>query len=132
MSSRRKVMRTYITTVLLMGALSAVPAVGRAATASEFQTTTAAKRSSTNAAPTHATRGVVKSVDASTLVITPTGKQHGEMTFALNSSTHREGNIAVGTPVSVGYHEDGKTNVATAVTVQPSKQPAGHTSSSKK
>lgn len=69
--------------------------------------------------PTHATRGIVKSVDASTLVITRTGKAGGDMTFALDPATHRQGTVAVGTPVAVRYHEDGKTYVATAITAQP-------------
>ena len=89
---------------------------------------TAAKH---RAVPTHATRGVVKSMDASTLVITRTGKMHGEMTFALNPTTHLQGTVAVGTPVSVRYHEDAKTFVATAITAQPSKPQAVHAAAPK-
>lgn len=120
-------MRKHITTALLVGALSATPVAGFAATQTKAQTLAGAKPASTRAVGTHATRGVVKSVDASTLVITRTGPNHAEMTFALNASTHREGTIAVGAPVSVRYREDGKTNVATAVRVQPVKQQAAHT-----
>jgi len=74
--------------------------------------------------PTHATHGIVKSVDAGTLVITRTGKAGGEMTFALDPTTHRQGTVAVGTQVDVRYHEDGKTYVATAITAQQSKPKA--------
>jgi hypothetical protein len=74
----------------------------------------------TKAAPTHATSGVVKSVDDATLVITRSGKA-GEMTFTLNPSTHREGTISVGAPVSVRYHAEGKTNIATAVQAHAKK-----------
>lgn len=74
--------------------------------------------------PTHATHGVVKSVDDSTLVITRTGKAGGDMTFALDPATHRQGTVAVGTQVAVRYHEDGKTYVATAITAQQSKPKA--------
>ena len=76
--------------------------------------------------PTHATTGIVKSVDATTLVITRTGKAGGDMTFALDPATHRQGTVAVGTPVAVRYHENGKTYVATAITAQqPTPKPVG-------
>ena len=91
----------------------------------------AAKHASRHAIPTHATRGLVKSMDASTLVITRSGKMHGEMTFALNPTTHLQGTVAVGTPVSVRYREDAKTYVATAVTAQPSKPQAVHAAAPK-
>lgn len=119
-------MRKHITTVILVGALSTVPVVGFAAAQGKTQSSTAAKHVSTNTAVTHATSGVVKSIDASTLVITRTGKTRGEMRFALNPSTQREGTIAVGAPVSVRYSEEGKTRVATAVRVQQTKQQAAH------
>lgn len=90
-----------------------------------------AKHASSRAVPTHATRGVVKSMDAGTLVITRTGKMHGEMTFVLNPTTHLQGTVAVGTPVSVRYREDAKTFVATAITAQPSKPHAVHAAAPK-
>lgn len=68
---------------------------------------------------THATRGVVKSIDDATLVITPSGKNHADMTFAMNASTERSGTIAAGTSVSVRYRDDAKMHVATAVRVDP-------------
>ena len=116
-------MRKYIASALLAAAVMAVPVVGFAtrpqaapATAKKEATKTAAK-----AAPTHATSGVVKSVDDSTLVITKGGKKPEDMTFTLNANTHKEGAVAVGAPVSVRYHEDGKTHVATAVSVEQAK-----------
>ena len=123
-------MRKQITTVLLVGALTAVRC-GFAAAPGTVEPKTAAKQASTHAAPTHATRGVVKSVDASTLVITRTGKMGGEMTFAVNPATHHQGTVAVGTPVAVRYREDGKTYVATAITAQQPKQQAVHAAPSK-
>ena len=97
------------------------------------QTSTKASPAATKhrAVPTHATRGVVKSMDSSTLVITRSGKMHGDMTFALNSATHLQGTVAVGTPVSVRYREDAKTYVATAVTAQPIKPQAVHAAAPK-
>jgi len=66
---------------------------------------------------THATRGIVKTIDATTLVITRFAHR-GEMTFALVPSTERSGMVAVGSTVSVRYREDGRTHIATAVTVR--------------
>ena len=114
-------MRKYIATAVL-AAVVAAPVIGLAKTP---QAPAAAKKEATKtaskAAPTHATRGVVKTVDESTLVITKAGKKPEDMTFTLNANTHKEGAVAVGTPVSVRYHEDGTTHVATAVSVEQAK-----------
>jgi hypothetical protein len=66
---------------------------------------------------THATRGVVKSLDETMLVIARSSGR-GDMTFVLRPSTRREGTIGVGSAVSVRYREEGKTNIATAVALQ--------------
>ena len=116
-------MRKYIATTVLAAAVMAVPVVGFA-TIPQAAPATAKKeatKTATKAAPTHATSGVVKSVDDSTLVITKGGKKPEDMTFTLNANTHKEGAVAVGAPVSVRYHEDGKTHVATAVSVEQAK-----------
>lgn len=68
---------------------------------------------------THATRGIVKSIDASTLVIMRIAHR-GEMTFAVSPSTRLEGDIIVGSTVSVRYREEGKRHVATAVALHRS------------
>ena len=57
----------------------------------------------------------MKSVDASSLVITKSGKKGGDMTFKLDSTTQRDGSITTGSPVSVRYRMDGSSMVATAV-----------------
>ena len=116
-------MKKQITTALLVGVLSAVPVAAFGMTQATTQAP-AAKHPSTHSTATHATRGVVKSIDGSTLVITRSGANHGEMSFEMNASTHREGTVAAGAPVSVRYREDGKTNVATAVKVEAAKQQA--------
>ena len=115
-------MRNAVTTAVLVGALAAVPAAGFAAPAANAQTTTA--KSPAKAAASHATTGVVKSIDPATLVITRPGKNAGDMTFALNPSTKREGTVAVGSTVSVRYHEEGHTHVASALTARPAGQAA--------
>ena len=135
-------MRKSILTALVAGALSAAPLVafGQTANAPAKPSSTASQATPSPAAPsqpaaksqsaaknesaTHSTRGVVKSINDSTLVITRSGKKAGEMTLALNSSTHRDGTIAVGTPVSVRYTHEGKNYVATAITAQQAKAPA--------
>ena len=116
-------MRKYIASAILAAAVMAVPVVGFATIpqATPAAAKKEATKTTTKAAPTHATSGVVKSVDDSTLVITKGGKKPEEMTFMLNASTHKEGAVAAGAPVSVRYHEDGKTHVATAVTVEQAK-----------
>jgi hypothetical protein len=112
-------MKKYMTAAFLIGALSLVPSAGFAAPAAQ-KAKPAAKASAS--AATHATRGTVKSIDDSTLVITRSGKNHSDMTFTVNGSTQREGTIAAGTAVSVRYREDGKTNVATAIHAETAKK----------
>ena len=110
--------------VLLAALLITVPSGVFAAQAGKPQTAPPAKHAATKSAATHATAGVVKSIDDSTLVITRSGKNAGEMTLAVNASTQRKGTIAAGTPVSVRYHDDGAMHVATAITAQPAKNTA--------
>ena len=74
---------------------------------------------STLSGPSHARRGIVKSIDATTLVMTRTGRTPGEMQFALTPGTHREGPIAVGTPIQVRFWTDGRRQVATAILASP-------------
>ena len=65
----------------------------------------------------HATRGVVKAIDETVLVVSRP-RNYGDITFKLSSTTHRDGKIVVGSIVSVRYREDGKTHVATAIALQ--------------
>jgi hypothetical protein len=67
--------------------------------------------------PTHAVRGIVRSVDATSLVIARSAKKPSDLAFVLNPSTSRAGTIAAGATVSVRYRTEGKILVATAVTV---------------
>ena len=72
--------------------------------------------------PTHAIRGVVTSVSASFLVITPSGKGAGAMRFVVSPSTHREGSMTIGATVSVRYRVENQTLLATAVSTHPETQ----------
>ena len=117
-------MRNVLTIAILVGTLSAVPVVGFGATPKRAQS--AAKPSSKATTATHATTGIVKSMDATKLVITLSGKKGREMTFTLDPSTQREGTPAIGSSVSVRYHDERRTHMATAIVVQPAKQQAAH------
>ena len=66
----------------------------------------------------YATRGVVKSIAKTTLVIDRL-KNRGDITFTLNGSTSLDGQIVIGSLVSVRYYDQGKAHVATAVAAQP-------------
>ena len=70
------------------------------------------------AMPTHAIRGTVKSITASTLVITA-GKKANEMTFALSPATHREGRVTIGATIAVRYRIEDRMLLATAVSTYP-------------
>jgi hypothetical protein len=105
-------MRHLARTFVLVGAL----AMAASAFAAAPQSSSASKKAATPAS--HTVKGKVKSIDNSSLVLS--GKK-GDMTFALDSATVREGSPAVGSEVSVKYHNEGKTMMATAVTAQPVK-----------
>lgn len=102
------------TTFVLVGGLtgsSVVFAIG----AGDVAGTQASQQTPASWARTHAVRGVVKSTDATSLVVTRARRNTNDLTFALTPSTLREGSITVGSTVSVRYRTEGDTLVATAV-----------------
>jgi len=113
---------------VLAGMLMAVPALSFAQGTSTSKPTTSKPAASQTSKPAaekkpaapaaKATTGVVKSVDASSLVIT---KGKADMTFVINSGTEKKGDLKAGANVSVRYKTEGKQNIATAVTVQAKK-----------
>jgi hypothetical protein len=105
-------MRNPVAAALIVGALALTPLAALAASPSG-QSGHPAKAQKAS----HATGGVVQTIDATSLVITRAGIA-GEMTFTLNPETRREGPIEKGTPVSVRYRDDGNTHIATAVMAQ--------------
>ena len=112
-------MRYTLTTLLIVGALMATTmAMAQAAQTAQTAKPAAAKPA---AAATHSVQGVVKSIDASSLVITRSGKKGSEMSFKLEPSTHQEGSIAAGSTVSIRYRMDGSSMVATAVNAETSR-----------
>jgi len=120
-SSHGMLMRHRAAAVLLAGGLALLPFAARPAASSPPNTQ--AKPGDSDSAPaTHATRGVVTSVDATTLAIERFAHR-GEMTFQRLPTTRVEGEIVVGATVSVRYREDGARHVATAIAVQRPRLP---------
>ena len=115
-------MRKMRTAAIVLGAILAVPAVGfPAANPVRGQAKTAtAKTTTAKPVPNHLTQGVVKSIDSSSLVIERgTGKSKKNMTFELDATTRRAGDINVGSTVSVRYKNDASKLMA--LDVQPVK-----------
>jgi hypothetical protein len=105
--------------VVLIGVLAVA---GSAFAAPQAASTTNASQTKKTTSASHTVKGTVKSLDDSTLVLSR--KKGGDMTFALDSHTAKQGAPAVGSDVSVKYHTEGKTMMATAITAQPVKQVA--------
>ena len=102
-------MRTTLAVLMIAGSLAAPLGALAATPAAPAKTTHTAKSD-------HATTGTVKSVSDTSLVLTKSGKKHGEMTFQLDPSIHKDGAVAVGSHVSIRYRDDGNTHIATAIT----------------
>jgi hypothetical protein len=111
-------MKKMFQAAVMAAAVLAVPGLSLAA-----QTTPAAKPAAKAAKPaapaTKTAHGVVKSMDATTLVVTPKGGK--DLTFALDNSTQKEGNPAVGSTVTVKYKAEGTTMTATDVKAEAAK-----------
>jgi len=122
---QKHTLSTAIAAVLLT-ALPAFCLAQSSATASQKKSTPSSSASAAQPAKaakpsTHATTGVVKSIDDNTLVI-GRAKHNQDMTFQLNSTTEKSGDIKVGSTVGVRYHTEAQQNIATAVTVEHAKQ----------
>jgi len=84
-------MRTIRTTAVLLGLLLTVPAFSLASSGQSQSKSSASKTTPAPSSAVHATKGVVKSVDDTSLVITrPSGKVK-EMTFVISPATARKG-----------------------------------------
>jgi hypothetical protein len=116
---------------MVIGLLATLPAAGLAEPSAYISKSKRAtsSRSSTTQVPVHATKGVVKFVDANKLVITRSPKYGREMSFVLNPSTERVGNVNVGSTVAVRYRTEAQQRIATAITVEHAKKPPSAPSS---
>jgi hypothetical protein len=76
-------------------------------------------------APTSVTRGTVKSINDNQIVIERkvNGKEN-DVTFNMDSSTQKQGDLKVGTPVTVHFRNEGGKDVATIVRAQTPKKTA--------
>jgi len=112
-------MKSFRSILFALVVVAMVPALGFA------QTGTAPTKAApaAKAAATHAIAGVVKSVDANSLVITTGAKDKAkDVTFMLSAATQKKGTLAAGAMVDVRYTTEGTKNTATAVTVQEKKK----------
>ena len=118
-------MGTRMTRAILVGALLAAPLSRGGVTGELGLTDYSLAVWGDNPVATHALSGVVKSVDATMLVITRARKAPREMTFVLSPTTEREGPIRAGVRVQVRFRMEGRTQVATAILATPPKHPGG-------
>ena len=123
-------MRNILTAAIMTGTLLAVPAMGLAAPAmAATRPTTTASSTSSTPQPIHATKGVVTFVDATKLVVERSPRYGGTLTFVMNPSTERDGNIKVGSSVEIRYRTDAHQRIATAVTAERAKVASSTTAS---
>ena len=113
------------TAAIVLGALITLSSAGFASPVTQSAAKGSTKKAAVAPAPAvHATSGVVKSIDDSKLVITKSAGKGPETTFMLNASTTKDSSVAAGSKVDVRYHTEGKSKVATAVSVHEAKTSA--------
>jgi hypothetical protein len=112
-------MKQMFQAVVVAAAVLAVPALSAAQAAKPAAPakTTAAKPAAKPAM--HSAQGVVKSIDASSLVLTDKAKK--DWTFVVDASTKKEGDVAVGSAVHVTYKDDASTHIATDIKAAAAK-----------
>jgi len=126
-------MKEMRTAVAVAGAvlLMALPALATPAVAGAPQTSTKTSTSTKttkakSSTSTHTMKGIVKSIDDTSMVVERgSGKNKQDMTFVLDSSTHRGGTIKVGETVNVHYRTDASKLMA--LNVEPVKAATGAT-----
>ena len=118
-------MRKFVSIAALSAVVMAAPFVS-AQTPAASSSAKPARPAASKSVATHTTNGTVKSVDASSLVISKPGAKPQEMTFALDASTQKQGAVEVGSMVTVHYKTEGSTMTATAVTAKPAKMAKAH------
>ena len=118
-------MKQMFQAVVVAAAVLAVPAMSLAAhtqPAASDKQTAPAKPAATAKPAVHTAQGVVKSMDASSLVLTEKSKK--DVTFVVDASTKKEGDVAVGSTVHVTYKDDASQHIATdikAASAKPAK-----------
>lgn len=110
---RHAVTRRSLVVALLIGALAPTSAVGGTLTDRPVPSMGPPDTAGT----VHATRGVVKAISATTLVVSRP-RNRGDIAFRLGPAVHLEGRPAVGATISVRYRDEGHDHVATAISVE--------------
>src|SRR3954454_3001334 len=102
----------WLMTTQASGQAPAPPQPGKAA----GKTATQPPKPAPREMATHATKGVVKTVTATSVVITrQAGGKQTETSFVVNSATQKAGTIAAGVTVEIRYRTEGKQRIATAI-----------------
>jgi len=127
-------MKTVRVAAILAAMALAVPVAAQAQSSStqKAQSTKVPAAHKTASAPTATFKGVIKSADATSLVVAHSATKGPEQQFVLDASTQKHGDLTVGSTADVKYRiaEDGK-KVATVVTVAAKKAPSKSKSTSK-
>lgn len=105
-------MRVRRFAMMMIGVLMSAPALALTQPVEPAATTVTSQSSET----VHATRGVVKTISATTLVVSRP-RHRGDILFKLTPTSHIEGAIVVGATVSVRYRDVGDEHIATAISV---------------
>ena len=103
---------------LVAGAALALAGTGYAAQTTTSATPAKQATKSSNKAMTNVTRGKIKSISDNQIVVErklKTGTQ--DMTFAINSSTMKQGDLKAGERVVVHYRKDNNQDLATVVRI---------------
>jgi hypothetical protein len=114
-------MRKFVSIAALAAVVMMAPFVSAQTPATSSSAKPAKPAAASKSVATHTTNGTVKSVDATSLVITKAGSKPQDMTFALDPSTQKQGAVEVGSTVTVHYKTEGSTMTATAITAKPAK-----------
>ena len=120
-------MKKLFQAAVVAAAVLAVPALSLAAQTTPAATTTKTKAKSDSkaaAGTVYSAKGVVKSLDGSTLVLTEKSskKKSHDVHFVVDASTQKDANIAAGSTVQVKYHNDAKKHVATEIRAGSAKK----------
>ena len=110
-------MRSLRSTVIAAAWLTFLPAVAMAAPPAQSAHSKSSSAPKAKHEATHAMKGVVKTVDDKTLVVSQKPGSGHEMTFVLDPSTEKVGTMSVGSTVDVRYRTEAKRHIATAITV---------------
>jgi energy-converting hydrogenase Eha subunit F len=107
-------MKNVLTATMIIAALMAgtAPTVIRAAERPAAQ----AQTKSRTPAATITRKGVIKTIDETSVSMTPNENKQGTMTFLLTPAVKRSGSLAPGDPAAVTYYLEDNRPVVTEVT----------------